>query len=43
MTLSITQILQLQEAGVTEEELLPIVAGAITESYFAEWGTLAPV
>ncbi|MGW7260517.1 telomere-protecting terminal protein Tpg [Streptomyces sp. NPDC054834] len=32
------QILQLQEAGATEEELHPIVAAAITESYFTDWG-----
>ncbi|MGW9238702.1 telomere-protecting terminal protein Tpg [[Kitasatospora] papulosa] len=35
------QILQLQEAGATEEDLHPIVAKAITESYFTEWGTRA--
>lgn len=35
------QILQLQEAGATEEELHPIVAEAITESYFTDWGTRA--
>lgn len=35
------QILELQEAGATEEELHPIVAEAITESYFTEWGTRA--
>jgi len=35
------QILQLQASGATEEELHPIVAQAITESYFTEWGTLA--
>lgn len=35
------QILDLQEAGATEEELHPIVAQAITESYFTEWGTRA--
>ncbi|WP_327328665.1 terminal protein (plasmid) [Streptomyces sp. NBC_01210] len=35
------QILQLQEAGATEEELHPVVAEAITESYFTEWGTRA--
>ncbi|WP_217240713.1 terminal protein [Streptomyces sp. AC555_RSS877] len=35
------QILQLQEAGATEEDLHPIVAEAITESYFTEWGTRA--
>ncbi|MFD5110503.1 telomere-protecting terminal protein Tpg [Streptomyces cinereoruber] len=37
----VKQILQLQEAGATEEELHPIVAEAITESYFTEWGTRA--
>ncbi|MFI1840387.1 telomere-protecting terminal protein Tpg [Streptomyces olivaceoviridis] len=35
------QILELQEAGTTEEDLHPIVAEAITESYFTEWGTRA--
>ncbi|WP_331722424.1 telomere-protecting terminal protein Tpg [Streptomyces anulatus] len=35
------QILQLQASGATEEELHPIVAQAITESYFTEWGALA--
>ncbi|MEU1670220.1 terminal protein [Streptomyces sparsogenes] len=35
------QILELQEAGATEEELHPIVAAAIAESYFTEWGTRA--
>ncbi|MGW1438718.1 telomere-protecting terminal protein Tpg [Streptomyces griseus] len=35
------QILQLQASGATEEELHPIVAQAVTESYFTEWGTLA--
>ncbi|GAA2267676.1 hypothetical protein GCM10010232_70080 [Streptomyces amakusaensis] len=35
------QILALQEAGATEEELHPVVAEAITESYFTEWGTRA--
>ncbi|GAA2500383.1 hypothetical protein GCM10010406_41100 [Streptomyces thermolineatus] len=35
------QILELQEAGATEEDLRPIVAEAITESYFTEWGTRA--
>lgn len=35
------QILQLQEAGATEEDLHPIIAQAITESYFTEWGTRA--
>ncbi|WP_327259787.1 telomere-protecting terminal protein Tpg [Streptomyces sp. NBC_01240] len=33
------QILQLQGDGATEEELHPIVAEAITESYFTDWGT----
>ncbi|MBH1937858.1 terminal protein [Streptomyces sp. AV19] len=35
------QILRLQEAGATEEELHPVVAEAITESYFTEWGSRA--
>ncbi|MFE5561645.1 telomere-protecting terminal protein Tpg [Streptomyces sp. NPDC056544] len=35
------QILELQAAGATDEELHPIVAEAITESYFTEWGTRA--
>ncbi|MEV7960548.1 terminal protein [Streptomyces sp. NPDC088141] len=35
------RILDLQEAGATEEDLHPIVAEAITESYFTEWGTRA--
>ncbi|WP_217140273.1 HTH domain-containing protein [Streptomyces sp. AC627_RSS907] len=35
------QILDLQEAGATEEDLHPIVAEAVTESYFTEWGTRA--
>ncbi|MEU5092935.1 terminal protein [Streptomyces sp. NPDC021356] len=35
------QILELQEAGATEGDLHPIVAEAITESYFTEWGTRA--
>jgi transcriptional regulator with XRE-family HTH domain len=35
------QILELRDAGATEEELHPIVAAAITESYFTEWGTRA--
>ncbi|MFF5475357.1 telomere-protecting terminal protein Tpg [Streptomyces achromogenes] len=35
------QILELQEAGATEEDLHPIVAEAITESYFTQWGTRA--
>ncbi|MFD4948440.1 telomere-protecting terminal protein Tpg [Streptomyces sp. NPDC058409] len=33
------QILQLQEAGATEEDSHPIVAKAITESYFTDWGS----
>ncbi|MFE7903114.1 telomere-protecting terminal protein Tpg [Streptomyces sp. NPDC057424] len=35
------EILRLQEAGATEEGLHPIVADAITASYFTEWGTRA--
>ncbi|MFE0945704.1 hypothetical protein [Streptomyces mutabilis] len=35
------QILELQEAEATEEDLHPIIAEAITESYFTEWGTRA--
>ncbi|MFC4508459.1 MULTISPECIES: telomere-protecting terminal protein Tpg [Streptomyces] len=35
------EILRLQEAGATEEDLPPVVAEAITESYFTEWGTRA--
>ncbi|MEU0273771.1 terminal protein [Streptomyces sp. NPDC006307] len=35
------EILRLQEAGATESELHPVVAEAITESYFTEWGTRA--
>ena len=35
------QILDLQEDGATEEDLHTIVAEAITESYFTEWGTRA--
>ncbi|MEU2564968.1 terminal protein [Streptomyces longispororuber] len=35
------EILRLQEAGATESELHPVVAKAITESYFTEWGTRA--
>lgn len=35
------EILRLQEAGATELELHPVVAEAITESYFTEWGTRA--
>ncbi|MFD4260781.1 telomere-protecting terminal protein Tpg [Streptomyces sp. NPDC058534] len=37
----VKQILELQESGATEEDLHPIVAEAITESYFTEWGTRA--
>ncbi|MFI5867228.1 telomere-protecting terminal protein Tpg [Streptomyces sp. NPDC051546] len=37
----VKQILELQAAGATEEDLHPIVAEAITESYFTEWGTRA--
>ncbi|MFC8493010.1 telomere-protecting terminal protein Tpg [Streptomyces sp. NPDC057235] len=37
----VKQILELQEAGATEEDLPPIVAEAITEPYFTEWGTRA--
>ncbi|MEG9551662.1 terminal protein [Streptomyces baarnensis] len=37
----VQQILQLQGAGATEEELHPVVAQAVTESYFTEWGTQA--
>ncbi|MFB9593722.1 telomere-protecting terminal protein Tpg [Streptomyces racemochromogenes] len=35
------QILELKAAGATEEDLHPLVAEAITESYFTEWGTRA--
>ncbi|MEV7817726.1 terminal protein [Streptomyces flaveolus] len=35
------RILELREAGATEEDLHPVVAEAITESYFTEWGTRA--
>ncbi|MFE6274330.1 telomere-protecting terminal protein Tpg [Streptomyces goshikiensis] len=35
------QILELQAAGATEENLHPLVSEAITESYFTEWGTRA--
>ncbi|MFJ5142801.1 telomere-protecting terminal protein Tpg [Streptomyces sp. NPDC088707] len=35
------QILELQEASATEEDLHPIVAEAITEWYFTDWGTRA--
>ncbi|MFJ6785311.1 telomere-protecting terminal protein Tpg [Streptomyces yangpuensis] len=35
------QILELQAAGATEKDLHPLVAEAITESYFTEWGTRA--
>lgn len=31
------QILQLQASGATEEELHPVVAQAVTESYCTEW------
>ncbi|WP_327330502.1 MULTISPECIES: telomere-protecting terminal protein Tpg [Streptomyces] len=37
----VKQILELQEAGATEDDLHPILAEAITESYFTEWGTRA--
>ncbi|MDX2855313.1 telomere-protecting terminal protein Tpg [Streptomyces scabiei] len=37
----VKQILKMQEAGATEEDLHPIVADAVTESYFTEWGTRA--
>lgn len=33
------EILAAQDRGATEEELHPIVAAAITESYFTDWGT----
>ncbi|MGW7134174.1 hypothetical protein ACWGIA_38365 [Streptomyces bobili] len=32
----VKEILRLQEAGATEEDLHPVVAEAITESYFTE-------
>ncbi|WP_436844046.1 telomere-protecting terminal protein Tpg [Streptomyces subrutilus] len=35
------QILELQAAGATDEALHPLVAEAITESYFTDWGTRA--
>ncbi|MEU8465788.1 terminal protein [Streptomyces sp. NPDC029003] len=35
------QILELQSGGATDEDLHPLVAEAITESYFTEWGTRA--
>ncbi|MFD9246631.1 telomere-protecting terminal protein Tpg [Streptomyces sp. NPDC059556] len=35
------QILELQAAGATDEDLHPLVAEAITESYLTEWGTRA--
>nr|WP_241847742.1 hypothetical protein [Streptomyces sp. CB02009] len=35
------QILELQEASATEEDLHLIVAEAITEWYFTDWGTRA--
>ncbi|MFD5098904.1 telomere-protecting terminal protein Tpg [Streptomyces albidochromogenes] len=37
----VKRILELQEAGATEDDLHPVVAEAITESYFTEWGTRA--
>ncbi|MFD4341740.1 telomere-protecting terminal protein Tpg [Streptomyces anulatus] len=37
----VKRILQLQASGATEEELHPVVAQAVTESYFTEWGTRA--
>ncbi|MFK0049414.1 telomere-protecting terminal protein Tpg [Streptomyces sp. NPDC090741] len=37
----VKQIQELQAAGATEEDLHPIVADAITEFYFTEWGTRA--
>ncbi|MFF7986946.1 telomere-protecting terminal protein Tpg [Streptomyces sp. NPDC007901] len=36
------EILRLQEAGATEEDLHPVVAEAITESYFTNWGSRCP-
>ncbi|WP_331755307.1 hypothetical protein OG936_38845 (plasmid) [Streptomyces sp. NBC_00846] len=33
------QIFQLQDAGATGEDLYPIVAKAITESYLTDWGS----
>ncbi|MER5217194.1 hypothetical protein ABT063_43355 [Streptomyces sp. NPDC002838] len=36
-----SQIFQMQEAGATEEDLHPVFAEAITESYFTDWGTRA--
>jgi transcriptional regulator with XRE-family HTH domain len=35
------QILHLQEEGATDDELHPVVAEAIVESYSTEWGTRA--
>ncbi|WP_371604691.1 hypothetical protein OG345_40115 [Streptomyces sp. NBC_01220] len=35
----VKQVLALQDAGATEEELHPIVAQAITDSHFTEWDT----
>ncbi|MER7885976.1 hypothetical protein ABTY35_24530 [Streptomyces fimicarius] len=35
----VQQILQFQGASATEEELHPVVAQAVTESYFTEWET----
>ncbi|MER0443170.1 HTH domain-containing protein [Streptomyces sp. Edi4] len=37
----VAQILAARDDGATEEDLQPIVAEAITESYFTEWGTRA--
>ncbi|MFE0683828.1 telomere-protecting terminal protein Tpg [Streptomyces sp. NPDC058961] len=37
----VRQILELRETGATERDLYPIVAEAIAESYFTEWGTRA--
>jgi hypothetical protein len=31
-----------QEAGATDEDLRPIVAEAIAESYFTDWGRRCP-
>jgi transcriptional regulator with XRE-family HTH domain len=36
------QILQLQDSGATDEDLQSIVAEAITESYFTDWGSRFP-
>lgn len=37
----VQQIFQFQASGATEEDLHPVVAQAVTESYFTEWGTRA--